>query len=95
MFYVGNEIPLSIDLNRSGLTVTVRVFNASNGVELLGETSVPETVRPGLYTYVWDSGIESKTYCLAEFNVLGLNYRSFFWISELKNKIGFNSGRAI
>jgi hypothetical protein len=60
IFPIGAQIPLSAELFKNdqiktGQTVKVSVFDIF-GTELLSETDVPETAKPGQHTYVWTTG---------------------------------------
>lgn len=72
-YRIGTIIPLFFLRIRgntlvAGLSPTVRVLNASDGLELLNETPLSE-VTPGVYVYSWAAEVSVFTQCIEIYRV--------------------------
>jgi len=71
-FETGSEIPLSANLFKnnqaqSGQILNVSVFDIF-GNELLAETPVPETIKAGQYTFIWNNPPKQSIRARAYYN---------------------------
>ncbi len=87
IFEIGQDIPLTTRLLKNNKpdteqTVTVRVVDQKTGVEVLPSTSAPETIEPGVYTFLWTTPPQQERELLAIFDFGPRTVSEFFSIRD-------------
>lgn len=87
-FFIDEVIPLTLRLTKngrpiSGATVTVRVVNQRDGLEILTSTPVLETIETGVYTFEWGTAPGEEIDLLVIF--IAQN-RDFFEFIKIRRK---------
>lgn len=99
VYKVTDQIPLSyikIDEGSSisGLSPTVKVQNEKTGDTLLTETALTE-VSTGLYSLTWTHGRTTQTFCVATYTDGSQEFKDYFVIDDLAERIDAVDGRAV
>lgn len=101
---VDTIIPLSILLMKAdasleaGLSVFVKVINASTGATVLASTAMTE-IATGHYRYNWTHGLNAKTSLMAVYNIGSANSSDadteFILIDDTVSRNDESDGRAV